>query len=101
MGESLYGKFGVNIVKADFIILVITIFVSIIFGFLLPESTIIMLFVLSFLVIIVGIILGIVGIIKDDLREKAIRALIAGILFLIVGIAFIIPYNTYISALFG
>ncbi|MBY8992698.1 MAG: hypothetical protein KGD58_18280 [Candidatus Lokiarchaeota archaeon] len=101
MGESLYGKFGTDMVIVGFILLVITFFVSIMFGFLLPESTINLFFVLSFLVLIVGIVLGIVGIIKDDLREKAIRALIAGICFLLVGIALIILYNIYISALFG
>ena len=101
MGESLYGKFGTDMVIVGFILLVITFFVSIMFGFLLPESTINLFFVLSFLVLIVGIVLGIFGIIKDDLREKAIRALIAGICFLLVGIALIILYNTYLSALFG
>ena len=101
MGESLYGKFGTDMVIVGFILLVITFLVSIMFGFLLPESTINLFFVLSFLVLIVGIVLGIVGIIKDDLREKAIRALIAGICFLLVGIALIILYNIYISALFG
>ena len=101
MGESLYGKFGTDMVIVGFILLVITFFVSIMFGFLLPESTINLFFVLSFLVLIVGIVLGIVGIIKDDLREKAIRALIAGICFLILGIAFNVIFNLYIRAIFG
>ena len=101
MGESLYGKFGVSIVKAGFIILIMTIIVTLMFGFILPGTNINMFFLLSFLVLIVGIVLGIVGIIRDDLREKAIRSLIAGILFLIVGIAFVIFYNTFFSPLFG
>ena len=101
MGESLYGKFGVSMVGTGFMILVIVFFVSIMFGWLMPEGTINMLFGLSFLILFVGIVLGIVGIIKDDLREKAIRALIAGIIFLIVGIVLIILYNTYLTALFG
>ena len=101
MGESLYGKFGVSIVKAGFITLIISFTVIMMFGFFLPESTISMLFALPLLVNIVGIVLGIVGIIKDDLREKAIRALIAGILFLIVVIVLFVFYDTYFSALFG
>ena len=101
MGESLYGKFGSDVVIIGFIFLIITFVVSIMFGWLMPESIISLLFVLSFIVTILGIVLGIVGIIKDDLREKAIRALIAGICFLIVGIVLIILYNSYFSALFG
>ena len=101
MGESLYGKFGVDIVKVGFVILVIIFFISVMFGWLLPQSTISMFFALSFLVTIVGIVLGIVGIITDDLREKAIRALIGGICLLIVGIILNIFYNIYVSALFG
>ena len=101
MGESLYGKFGVSIVKAGVITLAIMFFVSIMSGFFLPESTVNLFFILPFLVLTVGIVLGIVGIVKDDLRENAIRALIAGILFLIVGIALFILYDMYISALLG
>jgi len=70
------------------------------FGWLMPDI-INNLIVLGFIILIVGIVLSIVGIIKDDLREKAIRALIAGICFLIVGIALIIVFDMYISALLG
>ena len=101
MGESLYGKFGVSMVGAGFMTLVIVFFVSILFGWLMPENTVNMLYGLSFLILFIGIVLGIVGTIKDDLREKAIRALIAGIIFLIVGIVMIVLYNTYLNALFG
>ena len=101
MGESLYGKFGTDMVIIGLILSVITFFVSVTFGWLMPQSTISLLFALSILFTIGGITLAIVGIIRDDLREKAIRALIAGICFLILGIAFIVLYNTYFSALFG
>jgi hypothetical protein len=101
MGESLYGKFGVDTVGIGFIILVMTFFVSIMFGWLMQPEIITMLFVLGFIINILGIVLGIVGIIKDDLREKAIRALIAGICFLIVGIAFVVIFNIYINAILG
>jgi len=101
VGESLYGKFGTDMVIIGLILSVITFFVSVTFGWLMPQSTISLLFALSILFTIGGITLAIVGIIRDDLREKAIRALIAGICFLILGIAFIVLYNTYFSALFG
>ena len=100
MGESLYGKFGFDAVIIGLIIFVITFFVAMTFGWLMPDI-INNLIVLGFIINIVGIVLGIVGIIKDDLREKAIRTLIAGICFLIVGIALIIVFNMYISALSG
>lgn len=100
MGESLYGKFGTDAVIIGFIIFVITFFISMTFGWLMPDI-INNLTVLGFIILIVGIVLAIVGIIKDDLREKAIRALIAGICFLIVGIALIIVFDLYLSALFA
>jgi hypothetical protein len=87
MGENLYGKFGTDVVKVGLIFLIITFVVSITLGLFIPHSIINVLFVLSFIILIVGIVLGIVGIMKDNFREKAIRALIAGISFLIVGIA--------------
>ena len=101
MGESLYGKFGVSVVKAGIISLFIVVFVTLMAGFFLSESNITLLFGLVFLIIIVGIVLGIVGTIKDDLREKAIRALIAGIIFLIMGIVLYFLYITYLRPLFG
>lgn len=100
MGESLYGKFGFDAVIIGFITFVITFFVAMTFGWLMPDI-INNLIVLGFIILIVGIVLSIVGIIKDDLREKAIRALIAGICFLILGIALIIVFDMYISALLG
>lgn len=99
MGESLYGKFGITTVTSGFIILIIVFFVSATFGWLMPGIVIILL-ALGLIINIGGIILGIVGIKKDDLRENAIRALIAGIIFLIVGILLII-LNIYIRALIG
>ena len=59
------------------------------------------LIILGFIILIGGIILAIVGIIKDDLREKAIRSLIAGIIFLILGIVLSVFFETYLSALLG
>ena len=56
---------------------------------------------LGFIILIGGIILAIVGIIKDDLREKAIRSLIAGIIFLILGVVINVFFKTYLSALLG
>ncbi len=100
MGESFYGKFGFDIVIAGFIILFTAFFVSMTFGWLMPDI-IKNLIVFGFIILIVGIILAIAGIIKDDLKEKAIRSLIAGICFLILGIALIVLFNTYISALLG
>ena len=100
MGESLYGKFGTNMVIIGLMILVIAFFVSIMFGWIMPEISN-WLYGFGFLFDIMGIILGIVGIIRDDLREKAIRALIAGICFLILGIAFNVIFNIYISAILG
>ena len=99
MGESLYGKFGIATVTSGFIILIIAFFVSMTLGWLMPVIVIILL-ALGLIINIGGIILGIVGIKKDDLRENAIRALIAGIIFLIVGILLII-LNIYIRALIG
>ena len=100
MGESLYGKFGTNMVITGFMILVMAFFVSIMFGWIMPEISN-SLYGFGFLFDVVGIILGIVGIIRDDLREKAIRALIAGICFLILGIAFNVIFNIYINAMLG
>ncbi len=100
MGESLYGKFGFNAVIIGFILFVITFFISMTFGWLMNDI-ITNLIVLGFVIIIAGIILAIVGIIKDDSKEKAIRSLIAGICFLIVGIALTIVFDLYISALLG
>ena len=59
------------------------------------------LIVFGFIITIVGIVLAIVGIIKDDLKEKAIRALIAGICFLFLGSVLIVLFDMYISALLG
>ncbi len=99
MGESLYGKFGFDAVIIGFLILIITLFVSMGFGWLIPD-----LFnnlkVLGFTILIIGIILAIVGIIKDDLREKAIRTLIAGICFMIVVIGLNFVIDTVISPIF-
>ena len=100
MGESLYGKFGFDIVTAGFIILFTAFFVSMTFGWLMPDINK-NLIVFGFIILIVGITLAIVGIIKDDLKEKAIRSLIAGICFLILGIALIVLFNTYIGVLLG
>lgn len=101
MGESLYGKFAFTAVTSGITVLAITFFVTILFGWLMPENTDTMLYGLFFFIIIVGIVLGIVGIIRDDSREKAIRALVAGVIFLIIGIVLYVVYNTYLSALFG
>ncbi len=96
MGESLYGKFGFDAVIIGFMILIITLFVSMGFGWLIPD-----LFnnlkVLGFTILIIGIILAIVGIIKDDLKEKAIRTLIAGIFFIILVIGLNFVLDTVIS----
>ncbi len=100
MGESLYGKFGFNAVKIGFILFFITFFISMTFGWLLPDF-INSLIVLGFIILIVGIILAIVSIIKDTLKEKAIRSLIAGFCFLFMGIALIVLFNIYIGALLG
>ena len=100
MGESLYGKFGFDAVIIGFITFVITFFVAMTFGWLMPEI-INNLIVFGFIITIVGIVLGIAGIIKDDLKEKAIRALIAGICFLILGSVLIVLFDMYISALLG
>ena len=99
MGESLYGKFGIAVVTSGLIILIIAFFVSMTLGWLMPEI-VIMLLALGLIINIGGIVLGIVGIKKDDLRENAIRAFIAGIIFLIVGILLII-LNIYIRVLLG
>ncbi len=100
MGESLYGKFGFDAVIIGFIFFVITFSISMTFGWLMPDI-INNLIAFGFIILIVGITLAIAGIIKDDLKEKAIRTLIAGICFLILGIALIVLFNTYIGALLG
>lgn len=100
MGESLYGKFAFYIDKAGFIILIPAFFVSMTFGWLMPDI-IVNILVLGLIITIVGIVLGIVGIIKDDLKEKAIRALIAGICFLIVGILIIVVFHIFANAING
>jgi hypothetical protein len=100
VGESLYGKFGFDAVIIGLITFVITFFVAMTFGWLMPEI-INNLIVFGFIITIVGIVLGIVGIIKDDLKEKAIRTLIAGICFLILGSVLIVLFDMYISALLG
>lgn len=100
MGENLYGKFGFDAVKVGLIIFVITFLVGVMFGWLMPDI-INNLIVFGFIITIVGIVLAIVGIIKDDLREKAIRALIAGICFLILGSALIVLFDLYFSMLQG
>ena len=100
MGESLYGKFAFDLVVIGFILYIITFFISATFGWLMPEI-INNLIVLGFIILIGGIILAIVGIIKDDLREKAIRSLIAGIIFLILGIILSVFFETYLGALLG
>ena len=94
MGESLYGKFGTDLVIIGFVFFIIYLFLGMI-GVLMPEiaSMIFTFWILGFILIIGGIVLAIVGIIKDELREKAIRALIGGILFLIVGIAILVVFN--------
>ncbi len=99
MGESLYGKCGIATVSSGLIIFIIAFFVSSTFGWLMPEI-VIMLLVFGFIIDIGGIVLGKIGIKKDDLRENAIRALIAGIIFLIVGILLII-ININIRAMLG
>ena len=100
MGESLYGKFAFDVVVIGFILFIITFFISATFGWLMPEI-INNLIVLGFVILIGGIILAIVGILKDDLREKAIRSLIAGIIFLILGIVLSVFFETYLSVLLG
>jgi hypothetical protein len=100
VGENLYGKFGFDAVKVGLIIFVITFLVGVTFGWLMPDI-INNLIVFGFIITIVGIVLAIVGIIKDDLREKAIRALIAGICFLILGSALIVLFDLYFSMLQG
>ncbi len=100
MGDSLYGKFAFDVVVIGFVIFIITFFISATFGWLMPEI-INNLIVLGFVILIGGIILAIVGILKDDLREKAIRSLIAGIIFLILGIVLSVFFETYLSVLLG
>ena len=100
MGESLYGKFAFDVVVIGFVLFIITFFISATFGWLMPEI-INNLIVLGFVILIGGIILAIVGILKDDLREKAIRSLIAGIIFLILGIVLSVFFETYLSVLLG
>ena len=100
VGESLYGKFGFDAVVIGLVIFVITFFVAATFGWLMPDI-VNNLIVFGFIITIVGIILAIVGIIKDDLREKAIRALIAGICFLIFGSVLIVLIDLYFSILQG
>ncbi len=104
MGERSFGKLGFDAVVIGFIIFVVTFFGSMrlgwpdisnnltVFGFVVPDI-INNLTVLGFVILIVGIVLAIVGIITDDLREKAVNALIAGICFLIVVIGLIIIYD--------
>lgn len=101
MSDNLYGKIGFYLVRIGFPFLVASFFVSIMFGWLMPEGIFIGYYGLSIVFIILGIILAIVGIVKDDSREKAITALIGGICFLIVGISMIVLYNIYLNALFG
>jgi len=100
VGESLYGKFGIDSVIIGLMLLVIAFFVSIMFGWLMPEISN-WFYGFGFLFDILGIFLGIVGIIRDDLREKAIRAVIAGICFLILGIVFIVIFEIYIDTILG
>jgi len=88
------------VVVIGFVLFIITFFISATFGWLMPEIINNLIF-LGFIILIVGIILAIIGIIKDDLREKAIRSLIAGIIFLILGVVINVFFKTYLSALLG
>jgi hypothetical protein len=97
VGESLYGKFAKDMVLVGFIFSVIVLVASLIGGWMIPQGIIFLLYLLSFMITTLGIVLGIVGIIKDDLRENAIRALIAGIILLIVGIVFMYISDFYIG----
>lgn len=92
MGESLYGKFGSDVVIIGFILLIVAFFSSINLGWLMPTPVNIF-YMGGFIIEIIGIVLGIIGIKRDDLREKAIRSVIAGIFFLIAGIGSIIFSN--------
>ena len=100
MGESLYGKFGFDMAIIGITFLIISFFVSMLFGWMMPQNIVMWLYVVPFIFLILGIVLGIVGIAKDDLREKAVRTVIGGIIFVIVGIIMVVAYNLYIIALF-
>jgi len=94
MGENLYGKFGFDVALIGFILFIVNFFISFTIGLFFRQIfTLIFIFVIFFNLI--AIILGILGILRDDLKEKAIRALIAGVLFLVMGIVLYIGANWY------
>ena len=101
MEEISFGKLGFGLVILGLTILIITFFISSMFGWLMPESTIKGFFVLLFIPLAFGTIFGFMGILRDDSREKALRAFFGGILFLIVGGLMVVLYNLYIRALLG
>ncbi|MBD3211362.1 MAG: hypothetical protein GF311_02050 [Candidatus Lokiarchaeota archaeon] len=94
MGEDLYGKFGLVAAKIGVMLLAITIFSAFTFGLFIPEI-ITMFLVFLYIVNILAIILGIVGILRDTLRENAVRALVAGIIFLIASILITVAFNWF------
>jgi hypothetical protein len=92
MGEDLYGKFGLSAALIGVILIAVTMFATFSFGLLIPNIMLI-LFMFLFLSNMLAIILGIVGIIQDNLRENAVRALVGGILFLIAGVGLVVVFN--------
>ncbi|MBD3212114.1 MAG: hypothetical protein GF311_05835 [Candidatus Lokiarchaeota archaeon] len=94
MGENLYGKFGFDVAIISLFLLVITMFIAFTFGVFIPDI-VIMLLAFLFITDIIAIVLGILGIIRDDLKEKAIRTLIAAVVFLIGAICIVIVYNWF------
>ncbi len=95
MGESLWGKFGLMLAIIGLMFVVINFFMVVLSSFLPDMAN--MLIITGFIASIGAIILGIVGIISDDLRENAIRAVIAGIIFFIVHILILVVREYFIN----
>lgn len=98
MGEDLYGKFGLDAAIIGLILLAVTMFIAFTFRLFIPD-VVTLLLVFLFISNILAIILGIVGIMRDNLRENAVRALVAGIIFLIASISLVVAINWYKSLL--
>lgn len=84
MKSMFYGKVGRGLAIAGLIFVAITMIFTFLAGLIIPDNIVISFYICCFILIIATIIMGIIGILNDELKLRAIEALIMGIVLLVV-----------------
>ena len=96
MQSMFYGKVGRGMAIAGLILVGITMVLSFIFGWIIPENIVFSFYICCFILIITAIIIAIVGIFYDESKLIAIEALIFGIISLVI-----VSFLTFVYIFYG